>query len=219
MKPVVVLFDVFGTLFQLDPLGKKLEQLGLPGALKLWFSRTLRDAFALEAAGVFKPFREVAAGALEVLLVENEESADRKRIDGVLDTFEELPPWPEVKPALERLHGSGIRIATLGNGSSEVAKALLHRAGIANFFEAILSVEEAKHWKPHAAAYEYALRTLGVQAKDAALVAAHAWDVMGARRAGLRAVYVSRLEKRFQPAMGEPALIGESVSEAVDKLL
>jgi len=219
MKPAVVIFDVFGTLFQLDPLGKKLEQLGLPGTLKLWFSRTLRDAFALEAAGVFKPFKEVAAGALEVLLVENGQSADRKQIDGVLDTFKELPPWPDVKSAVERLHGSGVRIATLGNGSSGVAKALLQRAGIAHFFDAILSVEEAKHWKPHAGAYHYALRTLGVQAKDAALVAAHAWDVMGARRAGLRGVYVSRLEKRFQPAMDEAALTGESVSEAIEKLL
>src|SRR5690349_16968017 len=103
MKPAVVLFDVFGTMFRLDPLGAKLEEIGLPGALKVWFARTLRDAFALEAAGAFKTFREVASGALEVLLVENGRDPDRKAIRGVLDTFKELPAWADVKPSLERL--------------------------------------------------------------------------------------------------------------------
>jgi 2-haloacid dehalogenase len=219
MKPAVVLFDVFGTMFRLDPLGAKLEEIGLPGALKVWFARTLRDAFALEAAGAFKTFREVASGALEVLLVENGRDPDRKAIRGVLDTFKELPAWADVKPSLERLRERGVRIATLGNGSSEVAKALLEHAGISSFFEATLSVEEAKHWKPDPAAYQFALRKLDVQAKDAALIAAHAWDVMGARRAGLRGAYVSRLEKRFQPAMEQPSLTGESIDEVIEKLL
>ena len=219
MKPAVVFFDVFGTMFQLDPLGRKLEAIGLPGALKLWFARTLRDAFALEAAGAFRTFREVAGGALEVLLVENDLTPDRKAIGGVLDAFKELPAWPDLKPSLERLREHGIRIVTLGNGSAEVAKALLQRAGIAALFEATLSVEDAKHWKPHPAAYQYALRKLGVESGDAALVAAHAWDVMGAKRAGLRAAYVSRVEKRFEPAMDEPSLAGESIAEVVEKLL
>lgn len=219
MKPALVLFDVFGTMFQLDPLGRKLEEIGLPGALKLWFARTLRDAFALEAAGAFKSFREVASGALEVLLVENGRDPARKAISRVLDTFKELPAWADVKPSLERLRERGVRIATLGNGSSEVAKALLERAGIGSFFEATLSIEEAKHWKPHPAAYQYALRKLNVEAKDAALIAAHAWDVMGARRAGLRGAYVTRLEKRFQQSMDEPSVSGESIGEVIEKLL
>lgn len=219
MKPAVVLFDVFGTMFQLEPLGRKLEEIGLPGALKLWFARTLRDAFALEAAGAFKSFREVASGALEVLLVENGLDPERKAISGVLDTFKELPAWADVKPSLERLRERGVRIATLGNGSSEVAKALLERAGISSFFEATLSIDEAKHWKPHPAAYQYALRKLNVEAKDAALIAAHAWDVMGARRAGLRGAYVTRLEKRFQQAMDDPSVAAESIGEVIGKLL
>ena len=219
MKPAVVLFDVFGTMFQLDPLARKLDGIGLPGTLKLWFARTLRDAFALEAAGAFKTFREVAGAALEVLLAENGRESDRKAVAGVLDTFKELPAWPDLEPSLERLRKGGIRLVTLGNGSVEVAKALLDRAGISRLFEATLSVEDAKHWKPNPAAYQYALRKLNVEAKDAALIAVHAWDVMGAKRAGMRAVYVSRLEKKFQPAMDEPSVAGESIAEVVEKLL
>jgi 2-haloacid dehalogenase len=214
MKPAVVLFDVFGTMFQLDPLGKKLEEIGLPGALKLWFARTLRDAFALEAAGSFKGFREVASGALEALLAENGREPERKAIGAVLDTFKQLPAWPDLMPSLQRLRERGVRVATLGNGSREVAGALLDRAGIGSFFEAVLSVEDANHWKPHPGAYHYAVGKLNVQAKDAALVAVHAWDVMGAGRAGLRGS-----EKRFQPAMDPPSVTGESIGEVIEQLL
>ena len=219
MRPAVVLFDVFGTMFQLEPVGKKLEEIGLPGTLKLWFARTLRDAFALEVAGSFRTFREVAGAALEVLLVENGRDPDRQAIARVLDAFKELPPWPDLKPALERLRERGVRLATLGNGSADVAKALLERAGIASLFEASISVEEVKHWKPHPAPYQHAIRKLGVAPGDAALVAAHSWDILGARRAGLRGAYVSRLEKRFQRAMDEPSVAGESIAEVVEKLL
>lgn len=69
MKAVVL--DLFGTLFQLEPLGKHLEAAGVPASsLRLWFARILRDAWALEVAGQYRPFREVAGGALEVLIVE-----------------------------------------------------------------------------------------------------------------------------------------------------
>src|SRR5260370_30660531 len=69
MKAVVL--DLFGTLFPLEPLGKHLEAAGVSAsALKLWFARILRDAWALEVAGQYRPFREVAGGALEVLMVE-----------------------------------------------------------------------------------------------------------------------------------------------------
>src|SRR5258708_1388420 len=84
-RPAAVVFDIFGTLFELDPLGARLESAGLPKqSLKLWFSRMLRDAFACEAAGTFKNFREVAAGALQVLLAESGATTDQKQIDHVL---------------------------------------------------------------------------------------------------------------------------------------
>jgi 2-haloacid dehalogenase len=64
-----VLFDVIETLFPLDPIRRKLVEAGLPeGALETWFARFLRDAFALDAAGNYRGFREVASGALAVML-------------------------------------------------------------------------------------------------------------------------------------------------------
>ncbi len=56
LRPDVVAFDVLETLFSLEPMRAKLIGLGLPAeALELWFARLLRNAFALDASGTFKP--------------------------------------------------------------------------------------------------------------------------------------------------------------------
>ena len=70
-RPKVAAFDVVETLFALEPMRGRLRALGLPGdALEIWFARFLRNAFALDTAGTYKPFSEVARGTLEVLQAE-----------------------------------------------------------------------------------------------------------------------------------------------------
>ena len=67
--PEVLVLDVNETLSNLEPMRKRFEQVGLPGhALNAWFAATLRDGFALTAAGTYPAFREVAGGALRALL-------------------------------------------------------------------------------------------------------------------------------------------------------
>lgn len=214
-----VLLDLFGTTFQLDPLGEHLEAAGVPASsLKLWFARILRDAWALEIAGQYRPFREVAGGALEVLVVEQGGTPERKKMGQVLDAFATLPPYPDVKPALEKLRARGVVVASLGNGSKEVADRLFANAGLSALVERRFSIDEVRHWKPHAAAYAHAVGKLAVPASEVTLLAAHAWDVQGAKRAGLRGAWVGRLEKKFEPAMGEPDLAADSIAELVEKL-
>jgi 2-haloacid dehalogenase len=218
--PGAVVFDIFETLFSLEPLGERLERAGLArSSLDLLFARTLRDAFALEVAGDFRRFRDVMAGSLQVLFSASGRELERAAIDQTLDAFSELPAFPDVRPAFELLRESGIRVATLGNGSAETVRTLLERAGLARFVQEVLSIEEVKHWKPHLAAYQYAEQKLRLRANQLALVAAHAWDVQGAKRAGWQAAWVSRLEKQFQPAMQAGDATGNTVEEAVRALL
>src|SRR5207237_1079152 len=100
------------------------------------------------------------------------------------DAFSELPPFPDVRPAFELLRERGIHVVTLGNGSAATVRGLLERSGLAPLVQAVLSIEDAKHWKPQAAAYQHAEQKLGFRADQLALVAAHAWDVQGANRGG-----------------------------------
>ena len=219
-RPAAVVFDIFGTLFELDPLGARLESAGLPKqSLKLWFSRMLRDAFACEAAGTFRNFREVAAGALQVLLVENGATSDQKQIDRVLDGFSELQPRKDVENAFRRLQEAKVPIATLGNGSASTVRQLLERSGLRKYVKHVLSIEEVKHWKPHREPYLFAARTFQVEPNRLALVAAHAWDTHGAHQAGLITGWASVLEKRYQAAFDPPDVSGASVDEVVAALV
>src|SRR5260370_24876667 len=120
-RPKAVAFDVIETLFALEPMRARFRPLGLPdGALEVWFAQVLRNAFALDATGVYKPFGEVARGTLEVLLAEYKSPATVPALHRALSSFQELPPHEDVAPTFQRLHECAVRIVTLSNGRAAI---------------------------------------------------------------------------------------------------
>ena len=219
-RPSAVVFDVIETLFPLEPLRAPLGALGLaPGDLDLWFTRILRDAFALDASGTFLPFRDVARGALEVLLAQRGIAADDAAVDRVLDGFKTLDAAPDVAPAFRRLADAGVVIATLSNGGVASTRALLDRAGLQPLVARVMGVDEIRRYKPGREIYLHAARTLGAPPARLALVAVHAWDVEGAKRAGFTTGWCARLERRFHPAMTPPDVSGPDLLAVADGLL
>jgi hypothetical protein len=68
-NPHVIALDVNETLSDMAPLSQRFEQVGAPPHLRAtWFASTLRDGFALTAAGGYADFREVAHAALQTIL-------------------------------------------------------------------------------------------------------------------------------------------------------
>lgn len=218
-RPAAVAFDVLGTLFSLEALRPRLQSAGLPSAsLELWFAQTLRDAMALDATGVFMTFREVAAAALAGVFAGHDHAADSVALGQVLDGFAELEAQPDAAHALEDLHCAGVRVVTLSNGSAESTRKLLKRAGLERFVEKILSIEDVRHWKPRREVYLHAATALALEPSAVALVAAHAWDIHGARRAGLAGVYVARGQP-FPATMAAPDVHARTLAEAAARLL
>lgn len=219
-RPEVVAFDVVETLFSLEPMRERLRTLGLPGeALELWFARLLRNAFALDASGTFKPFGEVARATLEVMLAEHRLTADASALSQALSGFGELPAHADVAPAFQVLHEAGVRIVALTNGQADNTRRLLERARLDGQVERIISIDEVRRWKPAREVYLHAAKVVGVAPGELALVAAHAWDIHGASRAGLVTGWVSRLEQRFSPAMNPPGVTGDALIEVSRRLL
>ncbi|MGQ0685488.1 HAD hydrolase-like protein [Bradyrhizobium sp.] len=103
-------------------------------------------------------------------------------------------------------------IIAISNGAAAVTKALLERANLMPFVDHIVSVDEVKVSKPRKDVYLHAARIATVDARELALVATHAWDVHGARAAGLMAGFVAR-GQRFPKTMNAPDVIGESLNE------
>ena len=220
-QPTVVAFDVIQTLFSIDPLRERFEAVDLPAdAVELWFTRTLRDGMTLAASDTYRPFKEVAGAALEVLMAERGQSPKRSAVEHVLGAFKELPAQPDVEPAFARLRDRGVRIMTVSNGSRQATQTLLERADLSHYVAHVLSIDDVKCWKPRREVYHYTAEVAGVDAlPDVALVAAHAWDVHGAKRAGLRTGWVRRGPSGFPASMDPPDAEGETLLKTCDALL
>lgn len=217
VRPAAVAFDVVETLMSLQPLGNRLEEAGLSaGLLPAWFTRLLLYGVGLSAAGDYVPFPDAAAEALRA--VSGYQIADRD-VEHVLAGFAELPAQPDAGPAMERLAGAGVRMMCLTNGSAEVTSAFLARTGLDRYVEKVASAAEVGSWKPPARVYRYALELLGLPAERVALVAVHAWDCHGAKRAGLTTGWASRLEHRYGALFAPADVIGADLAEVADGLL
>lgn len=137
----------------------------------------------------------------------------------IIQGMSELPAHPDVRPAFQGLRDAGIRIMALTNGSVQTTQHLLRQAGQETFVERIVSIEEVRHWKPRAEVYLHAASVAGVPPARMCLVAAHAWDILGANHAGLLTAWVARKEKIFHSAMGAPDVAGDTLTDVVATVL
>jgi 2-haloacid dehalogenase len=202
-----VLFDVNETLSDMSTLRRRFELIGAPGSLAaIWFAGVLRDGFALTAAGAYADFRDVADAGLRGLLtaLPGWDGDIDHAAAHILDGFAELAVHPDVPEGVRALHGAGLRLAALTNGSATNAEDLLARAGLGEYFAALLDVRVPRAWKPAPAAYRYALDALGTDPAETVLIAVHPWDVDGARRAGLQAAWLNRDGAAYPSVMTAP---------------
>jgi 2-haloacid dehalogenase len=211
----VVALDVNETLSDMSALAARLENVGAPGDLVgTWFASTLRDGFALTAAGAYVDFASVAQAVLSSMLAgvgTLDRSVDEASAH-VVSGMGELPLHPDVKPGLERLRSGGLRVVTLTNGSADTARRLLDRAGAAQYVEQFLSVEGVGRWKPAPEPYRYAAERCGVRPRDVTLVAVHPWDVDGARRAGLRGAWINRQGASYPQTFAPPDIVASDLA-------
>lgn len=218
--PRVVVFDAIETLFSLEPLRPPLRHAAVPeAALDTWFARLLRDAFALTAAGGYAPFRQVAEGSLRSVLADHAVTSADELVDELFAAFTALPIHDDGQPALEAVADAGIPVHVLTNGTRENTEQLLHNAEVHHLVDTVVTVHDVGRWKPAPDPYLHAAQVAGVHPSEAALVAVHGWDICGARSAGLRTGWCSRLEHHLSPALGPADVTGRSLVDVVHALL
>jgi 2-haloacid dehalogenase len=137
----------------------------------------------------------------------------------ILGGMRELPPHPEVEESLGRLCDAGIRLAALTNSTQQVADAQIDNSGLRDYFDQVLSADSAKSLKPGPAPYRMAAENLGVEIGQVRLVAAHAWDVAGAMRAGCAAAFVARPGMVLNPLAERPDVVGADLREVADRII
>jgi 2-haloacid dehalogenase len=216
MANETVAFDVIGTLFSLDRVRARIVAAGAPEhALERWFAEALRDYFAISHSGGYEALGAVLRSSLVRTLDSMDLDAGGEAVGRIMSSLREMELSDGALEAFERFTAAGWRIVTLTNGSEELTRDLLERAGLDRHVSAVLSCDSIGISKPHPDVYALAKRHA---AGELWMVAAHAWDIQGAARAGLRTAFVSAKESSYLDVFPAPDIIAPdlvSVAEAV----
>lgn len=215
----VLVFDVNETLLDLGALRDPFVRgFGDPPPMGEWFARLLHGSLVATLTDSYEDFGAIARRSLEAVAARRGRALSDEDRDGILGTMRRLPAHPEVPEALSRLRSAGFPLATLTNSSNAMVRAQLERAELLELFDHVLSVEDVRRYKPAPEPYHMAAERLGVSPPEMRLVAAHDWDVWGARHAGCASAYVARSDVPF--VIGEPPdVVGADLSAVAKAIL
>lgn len=216
----VLVFDVNETLLDLGALDAEFERVfGSADVRQLWFAQVLQNAMISVITDSYQPFGVIAVGALEQVAERCKVPTTHEQAVKIVSGMRTLPPHPEVPGALEKLRDAGFRLCALTNSVQEIADAQLAHTHLAPLFERIFSADSVKRLKPSRAPYEYAAREMGVPLAETCLIAAHAWDVTGAQRAGAQGAFVARPGMTLDPLAPHPTIVGSDLNDIAAQLI
>lgn len=227
MPVKAVFFDFMGTC--LDWHGS------ISQALPTTFPRTSASSFALQwrrayflsnqarlAAGSAPEDIDATLARTLAALVEREfpdhaalfaDDAVRTRL---IRSWHTQRAWPDVADALARLTAARdpgpLELFVHGNGTTRLQLDLVRASGLGAHFAMLFSSELLGVYKPDRRAYERALELVRVRPEEVVMVAAHAFDLRGAKEVGIKTVYIRRWTDDIDEDM-------ENVSSEVDVFL
>jgi len=215
-------FDIYGTL--VAPLEMDEHLRGLVGEKadrfsQLWREKQIEYTWRRGLMREYADFGVCTRQALDFAALSlGAELSDEER-EGLVEEYQNLRPFPDVAPGLERLRSGGHTLVAFSNGVERTARVLLGRAGVLDSLEAVVSVDDLGTFKPDPDVYRYLARRLGRPPEETWLVSSNAWDVIGAKSAGLRAAWVRRSPGAVYDPWGiEPDLVVENLEQLAGEL-
>jgi 2-haloacid dehalogenase len=215
-RPKIIVFDVNETLLDLAPLkssvGKALD--GREDLLPLWFSTMLHYSLVETLSGEYHDFGEIGTAALMMVAQREGIELDRETARAAIVTpLRSLPAHADVREGLQRLSEQGYRLVSLTNSSKIGVETQLKNAGLTDLFEKRYSIDAIKKYKPHEDTYRMVLDDLGVQPGEVLMVAAHAWDLAGAKNVGLQTAFVQRPGTTLYPNVHRPDVVVDDLNQ------
>jgi 2-haloacid dehalogenase len=187
--------DVYGTL--IDPLrmSDHLRPLTGGAAEKIaerWRAKQLEYTFRRAAMGAYENFDVCTEQALRFVLASLKISLSEADQARLLEQYQCLSPYPDAAAGLRKLKQTGYGVAAFSNGVETTLRKLLDGAGLMGDLDLIVSVDDLKTFKPDPRVYRYVADRLGCAMGDTWLISSNAFDVVGAKSAGLRAAWIRR---------------------------
>jgi 2-haloacid dehalogenase len=215
-RPLIV-FDVNETLLDIDILEPLFARIfGAPERMREWFAQLILYSETLSLAGPYVPFGTLGGGVLRMLGQIHEVAITDDHVRDLGRLMTDMPVHPDVASGLTILRDAGFSIVTLTNSPAGPGPDALDRAGLGAMFERRFTVDTVRRFKPAPATYRLVAEAMDAVPADTWLIAAHAWDTIGAQVFGWNAALVTRGVNAplILDGVPRPTLIARDVDEA-----
>jgi 2-haloacid dehalogenase len=192
--PSVLVFDVNETLIDIESLAPAFEQIfGDARVMREWFGQLVMYSMTTALSGRYADFFTLGQGVLRTLGEIHGVRITQPDRDRIKQAMLTMPAHPDVADGLAALRDNGFRLVTLTNSPPNPSGAsALENAGLSGYFERQFSVDARRTYKPAPDVYQYVCRELQIAPSECMMVAAHAWDTIGAQSAGMRGALITR---------------------------
>jgi len=228
--PRAVLFDAYGTLFDVYSVGLLAEQL-FPGhgqALSvMWRDKQIeytRLVTTCNHGAHYQPFWELTRAALVYAIKRIVAPADKTgasgsfdvQIERLLNQYRALSAFPENKDVLTQLKARGIATGILSNADPAMLNLAVKSAGLDGLLDHIISVDAIRKFKTHPEAYALGEQATGLPAHQIAFVSCNSWDALAATWYGYQTLWVNRYQLPFEELGTQPTRTGSSLRDVLD---
>jgi len=220
-KPKAVLFDAYGTLFDVYSVGLLAEQLfpGQGAALGvLWRDKQIEYTRLVTTSNDgmhYKPFWELTRAGLRYACKRLALDLTPAHEEKLMNQYRHLSAFPENKEVLAALRAKGVSTGILSNGDPEMLGIAVRSAGLDGLLDHVLSVDSVRKYKTHPAAYALGTAATGFDARHIAFVSCNAWDALAATWFGYRTLWVNRYQLPFEELGTLPTRTGSSLRDVL----
>lgn len=219
-------FDIFGTVLDLSgsisgPLDDFLSGHKAPiDGATLWPEWRARQRVEQHQDTILmlghRGYLDSARRALVYCLRKHGIEFNPAEVERFMRVFENLRPYDDAVEGLKRL-GETYRLVALSNGDTWLLEHLIDTR-IPAPFDRTISVDRVGFFKPHPAVYRTATQILEVEPGEVMMVAAHSFDILGARTCGFRGAFVNRYKLPYETSPLQPDLTVSDFIELADAM-
>ncbi len=203
-----IAFDAYGTLFDVYSVTSLCEEL-FPGRgvalAQLWRAKQLQYSLLRSVMGRFEDFWQLTGDGLVYAAASLGLDLTSVKHRTLMDAYLRLEAFPDVKPGLAALDALGMKLVVLSNGSRSMLEAAVTSAGLGQWLDDIISVDDVSVFKPSPRVYELIGQKLDVAHHQVGFVSSNSWDIHGAGAAGLYTCWIQRSPGEPQEELGFPA--------------
>jgi len=218
-RPDAVLFDAYGTLFDVYSVALLAEQMfaGRGDALALlWRDKQIEYTRLASMSGRYRPFWDLTRAGLRFSAARLGLPLDRDGEDRLMNQYRHLSAFPENREVLLALKARGVRAGILSNGDPEMLDVALKSAGFVDLIDPVLSAHAVQRFKTDPAVYALGPEALGVPARRILFVSSNGWDAIGATWYGYTTLWVNRAGAPLEALDTSPTRIGTSLRNVLD---